>query len=214
MNRYVVLMVVGLVAVVGCNKKRSTSFRSQTGSAHGADSQSPGGAAGANLSDGSLVWQRDAALRNSLMAALELPSNELCKELDRYDCVDQVFRTVLGGHDAIDKGQYEGLTSPSSLTPVALERVVLRACMNRVALDAKLGEQGVVFKHFSLNSDKPTVAQFDHLTVELYRRFLARDPVDGEKSVLRELIKSESNAQDIAVLACMIVGTSAEFNFL
>ena len=165
-----------------------------------------------------LQWKRAWAVQRDLQNALELTEEELCTELGQFDCVREVHLVSLGGHDAIESAIYESLPEPLATTPVAVDRLVLSACTQRV--DADAAGDAKVFTNLELGGDAPGA---DDPAVEktiesLYRRFLARDPKPSEIETVSTLVVDDDgdavSATDFAKLACYAVGSSTEFLFI
>jgi hypothetical protein len=164
-----------------------------------------------------LQWKRAHAVQQDLMQALELEADEVCLEVGTAPCVDQVHLVALGGHDPFDLGLYESLDAPLTTTPIALDRVVLSACVKRVELDRD-GE-GVVFGALDLEAPTPAAddAALSTTTTNLYRRFLARDPLEPELAIIAKLGLDDEGqpvvGHEFASLACYAIGTTSEFLF-
>lgn len=143
-----------------------------------------------------------------LEGALELASDEVCREAGLYDCFD--IHTVPMGGNSRDNGLYDAAEGLSVTTGLAMERVVLQACWNRIELDR--GDDPVVFTHIDLegSSDEGLEDQ----SVELYRRFLARDPEPKELSLLvdfhDEILDEGGGTAEWALMSCLVVGTTTE----
>lgn len=165
-----------------------------------------------------LQWKRALVLQRDLLRALELSEDELCKELGTFDCVKDVHLVSLGGHDAIESAIYNSLPGPLATTPVAVDRVVLAGCTHRV--DADAAGDAKVFSELDLKSDAPAADDpaVESTITTLYRRMLARDPIEAEVEQLATLVVDEEGepiaAADFAKLACYAIGTSTEFLFI
>jgi|GEM_PF-793385 len=177
---------------------------------------------------GHLVWKRARQLRNELTDALELPDDELCKELGTKNCYS-VHLVALGGNDPIYDAMYEPVAQPSVVTPNAIDRFVLGACETRLQADlaidpdAPIVDAGPdagapperVFKHLPLDANlagcEPGIDV--HIT-DMYRRFLRRDPTSAEVAKVRELLTDVAGnpvtGADFALTTCFAVGSSVE----
>jgi len=164
-----------------------------------------------------LQWKRYAAFEADLSRALALTPETLCLEFGKEPCVRKVHLVPLGGHEPFETGMLEPPVDPLATTPTVVDRVVLNACSNRVALDA--AGEGKVFKSFALDgaAPAPSEASVRTLVTDLYRRLLARDPSDAEVVAVSALAQDDAGkaiaASDFAKLACFTIGTSAEFLF-
>ncbi len=161
-----------------------------------------------------LIWKRYRAFERGLMSALDLSSTELCTELGTFPCIDKVHLTVLGGNEPYDSAQYERAETPTALTPAAVERVVLSACSTRASIDKQASNEARVFKQFSLNGSSANNTEVSQLVVDLYRRFLARDPNPEEVSVGQQASSMFPNNETLAVALCFAIGTNIENIFL
>lgn len=168
-----------------------------------------------------LQWKRFAALEADLSTALELPPEELCLELGRESCIREAHLVPLGGNSPFTTGMLEPSTEPLATTPFAIDRIVLSACSERVRRDREAGSADArVFSQFALDGDAPAPddAATTQLVTSLYRRLLARDPVEHEVPLLSALAANPDDgrpvaAADFAVIACYAIGTTTEFLF-
>lgn len=165
----------------------------------------------------SVLWKRYAALEADLMRGLELGSDQLCRELGERNCVRDVHLIALGGNDPFGSGIHRPPPSTLGTTPVVIDRVLLSACSARAAAD-KQGD-AKVFTSLQLAGPAPTAGSpAATATIEtLFRRLLARDPKPSEVAVVAGLLEpgddAPQSAEEFAVLACFVVGSSLEFLF-
>ncbi len=159
-----------------------------------------------------LQWKRYAALEADLASALEMPAAALCDEFGKEPCIRGVHLVPLGGYDPFVSGMLEPAAEPLATTPTVVERIVLSACSRRVALE----RSAPALFPFDLAS-APSADSIDALATSLYRRFMARDPEPLERTTLLELAHDEAGnalrGDELATLACFLVGTSSEFLF-
>ena len=161
-----------------------------------------------------LQWKRMRALEADLMQALSLGRDELCRELDLFNCTE-IHRVSLGASDPLGSALYEPVARPLATTPTAFERVALAGCSRRAELDA-LGSP-VVFSHFSLagSAPAPGSAELEAQIQDLYRRLLQRDATGEEIAIAAELAAAEQgqtpSGLDIAKLTCFAIATTTEF---
>ncbi|HWO11210.1 MAG TPA: hypothetical protein VNN80_17065 [Polyangiaceae bacterium] len=165
-------------------------------------------------------WKRYAAFENDLALALELDPANLCTELGQASCIRQVHLMPLGGNDPFDTGILLPTAEPLATTPAVVDRVLLSACGQRVALDRQApAGQAAVFKALDLNGPAPAPGDAAVATTitDLYHRLLAREPSADERGIVAELARSAAGepiaAADFATLACFAVGGSTEFLF-
>ncbi len=164
----------------------------------------------------SLQWKRYATFENDLASALALAPTELCNEFGVEPCIRGVHLGPLGGHD-IKTGLLESPLEPLVTTPTVVQRVVLSACLARVAKERE--SPAGVFADVGLDGEAPEPGSraADALVTSLVRRFLARDPSDDELDILGALARdaggSPRSASDFATAVCLALGTSTEFLF-
>lgn len=165
-----------------------------------------------------LVWKRAHAVEQDLARALALEPEELCTELATISCTRSAHLISLGGHNPYTKGIFEPVAEPLVTTPLALDRVVLSACGERVERD-RSGE-AELFSALDLDGEAPSADEpaFGETVEALYRRLLARDPLTEELAVLAELLVDDDgepvSASRFAHLACFIIATTTEFSFI
>ena len=138
-----------------------------------------------------LQWKRVNALQSDLMTALSLGANELCRELESVPCA-AVHKLPLGGSDPIGSSLYEAAAEPVATTPMAIDRMVLGSCIERVRRDV-VGP-AVVFTRLDLSSARldlaePAAREAARGDVnDLFRRFLARAATSGGRDCARGLL--------------------------
>lgn len=164
----------------------------------------------------SLQWKRYATFENDLSAALELAPDALCNELGGEPCIRGVHLGPLGGHD-IRTGLLESPAEPLVTTPSVVERVLLSACLARVAKEQKEGVKLLAGLDLTGAAPVPGSPSANALVTSLVRRFFARDPSEEELAVLGGLARDErgaaSDAATFAVAVCLALGSSSEFLF-
>ena len=139
-------------------------------------------------------------------AGLALDATAGCRELDRTPCGD-VHLVALGGNDVFGAGQYEPVARPLATTPLVVDRFVLGACSNRVALDSE--GTPVVFDTIDLAASSIGRDDARATASELFRRLLRRDATNEELAAIVELADG-SSARDFAIAACFAIGTTSE----
>lgn len=161
-----------------------------------------------------LQWKRAAAVESDLAQALELDADELCRELDLFDCVE-LHRVSLGASNPLGSALYQPVARPLATTATALDRVIFAACAERADQDA--AGSPVVFTHLTLTGDAPASAstQTTEQIHELYRRFHRRDATGDELAIAGELTLDDAgqpvSARDFAALACFAIASTSEF---
>lgn len=166
-----------------------------------------------------LKYKSGARYANDLAAALDLPRNAVCRELGRYDCVDEVHRIVLGGVEPYTLGVREPLPSIAVTAPIAQDRVALAACTERIERDLTASEPVFLTRG---DVDAPTPGQLEETAGRFYDRILRRAATSDEVSALAQFHStvtdepSESRAtatRDWAILSCFMVATTLESIF-
>ncbi|MFY0580898.1 hypothetical protein ACN28S_47610 [Cystobacter fuscus] len=99
------------------------------------DAGTPPSGAVAPSSRDNLRFKNPEQLTAHFAAALSLPPEQVCNELGLYPCTTYVHSVALGGVEPYGVGLYEPLTSTGVTTPIAIDRVALAACVQRVSLD-------------------------------------------------------------------------------
>ncbi len=164
-------------------------------------------------------YKSGARYANDLAAALDLGRDAVCRELGRYDCVDEVHRIVLGGVEPYTLGVREPLPSLGVTAPIAQDRVALAACTERIERDLAASEP--VFLT-AVDVDAPTPGQLEATAGRFYDRILRRAATPDEVSALAQFHSTvtdepgESGAtatRDWAILSCFMVATTLESIF-
>lgn len=160
--------------------------------------------------------------RNDLAQALQLNPNQVCQELGQYDCVEFVHTVALGGVEPYTLGITAPLDDTTATTPLAVERVALSACGQRVDADFADPDAALIFKSLPVDSgtlSNPDAESVTQALTTLVQRSLLRDPRPEELSQLRALYGQITQdgapepARDWAVLSCFVVVTSLEALF-
>ncbi|WP_426752025.1 hypothetical protein [Myxococcus sp. Y35] len=156
-------------------------------------------------------------------AALELPPEQLCSELGLYPCTTSVHTVTLGGVDPYGSGIYEPLPVTGVTTPIAVDRLALASCSQRVALDVGRPSEAVIFKGLMLDARGRLVDRQGKLVQDavnaLYQRGLQRDALASEVDTWVQLaaeIESSSSlrpGRDWMTAVCFAVLSSAESVF-
>lgn len=162
-------------------------------------------------------------LRNDLARALSLAPNELCNELGAYSCTDKVHVVTLGGVSPYQHQIYEPLRKTVASTPLAADRVVLSACMERAKRDFSAPEGAAIWRGLEIDaagkltspSSEKVKAAIDMLYGQLLSRGAAEPEVAAVVAFYDEVAQRapEKPAESWAALSCYAVGTSVEFLF-
>src|SRR5262249_17841692 len=123
------------------------------GAADGGDNASDGGTSDQYPASGkaTLRFKRSERLRNDFAQALGLDKDAVCKELGQYSCTDSVHKIALAGVEPYVLGVTEPLPFTTITTPIAVERVALAACTQRVTQDLAAGDGALIFKGLAID---------------------------------------------------------------
>ena len=162
-------------------------------------------------------------LASDFAAALSLPVEQVCNELGQYPCTSSVHTVALGGVDPYGLGFYEPLPYTGVTTPIAVDRVALAACVQRVTLDVTTPTEAVIFGGIELDGQGRLASRegepVKHAITALYQRALLRDPTEAEVGTLLQLATdiessgSQAPGRDWMKAACFAVLSSAESVF-
>lgn len=167
-------------------------------------------------------FKGDRVLANDLSRDLALEPTAICSELGSFDCTSKVHKVTLGGVDPYDRQLYVPLRTTAPTTPLAAERVVLSACLERARRDFEAPDAAVLFGGLSLDGGRLLDAHGDAASAaieRLYVALLARHATPGEIAAVAdsyaaiEASGDPTPAQTWAGLSCFAIGTSVEFLF-
>ena len=170
---------------------------------------------GDKSADPRVKFKDGARYLGDLSEALQIPRDTICKELGRYDCDTDAFKIVLGGVEPYRDAIEEPFSTASLATPIALDRVALRVCTERVAEDVKNPEKALLYRAASPDKKwkKATIAR-------IYDRLLERDATPDEVSRLLafyDTVAADPSKTDAprewTVLGCFSVASSLESVF-
>ncbi len=197
-----------------------------------ASSKSPlSGAEGTKAGAGVLALQepevstlkrvRPRLLGKSLAKALNLNPQGMCLELGKIPCIDLVHKVALGGMNAYGNSQYQFPQSPGITSPIAFDRVILSACIQRAQIDLSNTAEAFIYKDLKLSIDGRLVkdAAIDAALDRLYQKAFLRDPSVQEREALKDLYEdiyhTEPNGAAInwMALSCYAVLSSVESVF-
>ncbi|MEO1337183.1 MAG: hypothetical protein AAFV29_16190 [Myxococcota bacterium] len=154
-----------------------------------------------------------------LSQALGLRRHELCRELSRYDCLDDVHRIALGGVEPYALGIDEPLAVLPVTAAIAVDRVALQACMQRVDRDLDPRSDDALIFGALRGGDSPSRRVREDVSAALYRRLLSRDARAEEVAALADFwteVEVEGVAEPIrewATMTCFAVASSIESLF-
>ena len=152
-----------------------------------------------------------------LSSALEIPRDSICKELGQYDCFKDAFRIVLGGVEAENLGVNVPLEEEALTAPIAVDRLALRACVNRVKLDVDDPKHAVLLKNAP--KGKASKGWLKSTTAVVYDRILNRVPTSSETAKMTGFydqiaVKSgkpnPDATKDWVTLSCFATASSTE----
>jgi hypothetical protein len=159
-------------------------------------------------------FKKQQLLENDLASALELTPAELCQEFESLSCINEVHHLALGGVDAYKNSIFHGIEESLPTTPIAMERIVLNACGERVKRDFSGG--GVIFTNLpaKVTDTKVLAGSIGTLFERALRRPASADEVKTLQGFYDEVAKTTANATETwATLACYMVLTSVEAVF-
>jgi hypothetical protein len=161
-----------------------------------------------------------------LSANLSIPREEICKELSRYDCMTDAFRIVLGGVEAPNLLVNEPIEDAALTSPIAVDRLALHVCTNRVRMDKEKPADAVLFKAGAFGRDGrakgPELAWLNSTADAIYGSVLLRTPSEREVQNLAAYYAQvaegrAANNPDVAAdwvtLSCFAVASSLEAVF-
>jgi hypothetical protein len=164
-------------------------------------------------------YKSGARYAGDLAAALDLRRDTVCRELGRYDCVDEVHRIVLGGVEPYTLGVWEPLPAIGVTAPIAQDRVALAACTERIERDLAASEPVFLM---AVDVDAPTPGQLEATARRFYDRILRREATPEEVSALAQFHSTVTDepgergataTRDWAILSCFMVATTLESIF-
>lgn len=162
-----------------------------------------------------LRTKRWRQLTLDLQQALQLPEDELCRETGLYECTN--LHVVPLGGVSLDNGLYQPIDSVAVTTGLAMERVALASCWERLSRDRAGDEPAVVFTELDLAATEAAEAALDAQATVLWRRFLARDATADELAAARTLhagvIEDGGGNAEWSLALCSALATSSEFLF-
>jgi hypothetical protein len=152
-----------------------------------------------------------------LSSALEMPRDSICKELGQYDCFRDAFRIVLGGVEAENLGVNTPLEEEALTAPIALDRVAMHVCVNRVKLDIDDPKHAVLLRNAP--KGKAGKGWLKSTTANLYDRILNRAPTASETAQVTafyDVVAKQDGkpnpdaAKDWVTLSCFATASSTE----
>jgi len=166
-----------------------------------------------------LRWKRVSPLARDLLRALALDENA-CGELGVSGvCFSQVHRVALGGYDPAMNAMHEPIEAPRITSALALDRVVIGLCGQRVDRDhanAQSGTNPVVFTALNWQSAavNPTDSAVSDTITGMYRRLLGRNPNASEMETARRLAEplngQATTPREFAKSLCFVIATTTE----
>ena len=157
-------------------------------------------------------------LQMEIGRVLGFEQDEICNELGLYDCVG-VHNVALGGVDPFGSALYSPTETSTPTTTLAVERLVLAACIERAKRDMTMPDP-VIYGGLVDGELDPDGEPFESAVDTLYRRALQRHVKPDELVNLRLLYHridghadAEAPAREWATLSCFSILTSLEFLF-
>ncbi len=168
-------------------------------------------------------FKRSDQLAAEFARALELPAATVCRDLDRFDCFE-THAVSLGGVEPYGAGIYVPLENTTVTTPLAVERIALAGCAQRVGIDGQDLPNGLIFRDIELDAAEekltdPSSDAVESSIARLFHRFLQREPTEAEVGHIVKLYEEieadgeQDAARSWAVAACFSVATMMEALF-
>ncbi|MEM7677528.1 MAG: hypothetical protein AAF449_16125 [Myxococcota bacterium] len=154
-----------------------------------------------------------------LSQGLDISRDELCRELSRYDCLDEVHRIALGGVEPYALGIDQPLSVLPVTAAIAADRVALQACIKRVDLDLGPRTSDALIFGPLRDSDQPSRSAREAVAKALYQRLLSRDARSEEIDALSDFwaeVEAEGVSDPVrawATMTCFAVASSIESLF-
>jgi len=161
-----------------------------------------------------------------LSAGLNIPREEICKELSRYDCMTDAFRIVLGGVEAPNLTVHQPIETAALTSPIAVDRLALHVCTSRVRRDKEKPADAVLFKAGAFGKNgaakAPERTWLNSTADAIYGSILLRSPSEREIQNLTTYYaqvadgrpaNSTEVAADWVTLSCFAVASSLEAVF-
>jgi hypothetical protein len=168
-------------------------------------------------------FKRNLRLENDMAEALGLSTEQLCNELGINSCARVVHSVALGAPDPYQLGLFEGVDQMGVTAPIAVDRMALSGCSQRVASDFASPGSALIFRNLPVDGtgrlSAPNGSEATAAVTELYHRALQRDPTAAELSMHTDFYAqvesagSAQPAQDWATLSCFAVLTTLEALF-
>ena len=143
-----------------------------------------------------------------LASSLALPLDALCLEFSTIDCIE-AHRIALGGVAPYDAAIYEPMAEPGVSSPIAVDRIALSACGERIAREFSGDDVGLIAE---LVAGDTSEGARQAVATRMFRRLLRRD---GEPHELRAVVElwnelPEPTGPAWAQLSCFAVATTLE----
>ena len=160
-------------------------------------------------------FKRAERLSNDLMFLLQLHKSEICKELGKFDCINEVHKITLGGVEPYVSGVAEPSKTTLATTPIVIERILLSACKTRVDKDLKTPDKAIWLTNSRISKPQDT----SELVNVFYQQALFRTPSTEEQEAFSELYRSYTEDEkpqplrDWAIGTCFAILSSIEYLF-
>lgn len=194
-----------------------------SGCSTGSSSGGTGGTGGPSGSDAvesakaRVKFKEQGRFVRDLAAALELPRNEVCKELGLYDCYEVAHRITLGGVEPYRRGIRDPLPVAPVTAPIAVDRVALSACSTRVDRDFDSPADASMFGELAeLGATEETLERSARTIYDrVLRRDATSDEVDSLVAFYDEAVDAvegtdDEPAREWAIASCFAVATTLE----
>jgi hypothetical protein len=175
----------------------------------------------------SITYKNYRIIENDISRILELPKDKLCVEeviIDEIErevsCLEKAHSLSLKGTNPYDLGVYKAAYTSAPTSPIAMERVALSACYERMHRDLVMGE-AVLFANLPLTSNyelydpahESVALVITKLANDAWLRNPDQEEIDGFIQLYNDIkaLQSPNPAKEWAQLTCYVVLTSIEF---
>ncbi len=172
-------------------------------------------------------FKKARRLQNDFARTLGLSREALCQELGQYACVDEVHKITLLGVEPYGLGIDEPAKNTGVTTPIAVERIALAGCSQRVAQDLAAPADALIFADLPIDADgglgdiagADVAPAVDAAIDTMYARAVQRRATAAEIQHLKDLYLEiamtgvDNPTRDWAVATCFSVLTTLESLF-
>jgi len=164
-------------------------------------------------------------LKAEIANTLAIAPNEVCNELERFDCISLVHPISLGGVEPYVSNLYEATEDTTISAPMIVERIGLQACYRRYEMDSVAGAEPHLFVSLPteetglrlMDVDAPEVeAVITHYFQTILRRSPTAEELNDFKTLYTRIETHPDTSHPVAEwsqMSCFALLTSIEFLF-